>query len=108
MVYEIEIYETSTGKKPFDQWFKTLKDVKAKSLIVSRLDRIKLGNFGDVTPVGDGIHELRFHFGPGYRIYYAKIETQIILLMCGGAKKTQQKDIEKAKQHLKDFILKGN
>jgi putative addiction module killer protein len=103
MNYIIEIYQTSVGKKPFERWFDKLKDVKVKALIFDRLDRIKLGNFGDTKCIGDGVSELRFHRSPGYRVYYAKSGIKIILLLCGGAKDTQPKDINLAKQYLLDF-----
>ena len=106
MTYQIEMYQTLAGKKPFAQWFDTLKDAKAKALILDRLDRVKLGNFGDTTYVGDGVSELRFHSGPGYRLYYTKSGTQIVVLLCGGAKGTQPKDIKLAKQYLADFKLR--
>jgi putative addiction module killer protein len=104
MGYQLEIYKTSNGKKPFDQWFKKLKDFNAKALILARIDRIiKFGNFGDTGFVGDGISEWRFHIGPGYRVYYIECGARIVVILCGGAKGSQNKDIEKAKQYLLDF-----
>ncbi|MCF7799538.1 type II toxin-antitoxin system RelE/ParE family toxin [Candidatus Babeliales bacterium] len=106
MGYKIEIYQDTKGKKPFDQWFEKLKNFKAKTVILGRLDRIKIGNLGDSKLIGDGVSELRFHIGPGYRLYYAKIGTKIIVLLCGGAKSSQSKDIKLAKQYLLDFKLR--
>lgn len=103
MNYQIKIYQTASGKKPFDQWFEKLKDIKIKALIFDRLDRIKLGHLGDAKYLGGGVSELRFHISPGYRLYYAIEGTKIILLLCGGVKGTQQNDIAKAKKYFQDF-----
>ena len=92
MEYEIEKTEV------FDKWLKKLRDRKAVLAIAARLDRAKLGNFGDVEPVGQGVTEMRIHFGPGYRLYYKIKEAQIIFMLCGGDKSTQKKDIKKAKE----------
>ena len=75
-----------------------IKDEHARGLIASRLDRLAFGHAGDVKPVGQGISELRIHYGPGYRIYFHKRGNTIIVLLCGGDKSTQTKDIEAAKQ----------
>ncbi|MCL1911362.1 MAG: type II toxin-antitoxin system RelE/ParE family toxin [Leptospirales bacterium] len=85
----------------FDNWFEKLKNIPDRSRIadrIDRIDRIKEGNLGDAKPVGNGIFELRFHFGSGYRIYFIKQYNTIIILLCGGNKKTQDKDIKKAKE----------
>lgn len=88
----IEIRETAVYKK----WFEALKDKKAKARIDVRIRRISLGNFGDVKPVGKGISELKIDYGPGYRVYFMKQENIIVILLCGGDKSTQPKDIQKA------------
>ena len=103
MVFEIIIYETSSGKKPYIDWFKKLKNIQVKAQIIDRLDRIKFGNLGDAKVVGEGVCEIRIHSGPGYRLYFAKEGKKIILLLCAGDKATQQKDIERAKKYLKDW-----
>jgi len=77
---------------------KKLKDHVAKSLIVARIKRFEKGNCGDVGPVGDNIFEMRIHYGPGYRVYYKDIGKEIIILLCGGDKSTQQADINRAKK----------
>lgn len=97
MIYEIAATEI------FDKWLKKLRDRKAVLAIASRLDRAKLGNFGDVKSVGDGICEMRIFTGPGYRLYYVIRNGQIILLLCGGDKSTQESDIEKAKNIMKEL-----
>jgi len=91
----------------FKRWMKTLKDRTARSIINARIRRLSLGNKGDTGPIGDGISELRIDFGPGYRVYYTEVKQQIIILLCGGDKSSQNRDIEKAKQlaaNLEDFI----
>ena len=97
MIYEIAATEI------FDKWLKKLRDRKAVLAIASRLDRAKLGNFGDVKSVGDGICEMRIFTGPGYRLYYTIRNGQMILLLCGGDKSTQESDIEKAKNIMKEL-----
>lgn len=92
MEYEIEKTES------FDKWLKKLRDRKAVLAITARLDRAKLGNFGDVEPVGDGVSEMRIFLGPGYRLYFTIRDNKIIFMLCGGDKATQQKDIKKAKE----------
>lgn len=81
----------------FDSWLVNLKDQLGKARIVSRIQRLEQGNPGDAAPVGDGISELRIHAGPGYRVYYKQIGRMIVLLLCGGDKSTQQRDIQRAK-----------
>jgi putative addiction module killer protein len=90
----IEIKQTETFRK----WRTRLKDERARALIASRLDRLAFGHAGDVEPVGQGISELRIHHGPGYRIYFRKRGDTIIVLLCGGDKHTQARDIKAAQQ----------
>ena len=85
----------------FGKWLKKLKDIKGKVAIIRRIDRIKLGNFGDYKSVGNEVFELRITVGPAYRVYFTKKDEQIIILLIGGDKSTQSKDIEKAKNILK-------
>ena len=73
-----------------------MKDAKTRAKIDVRLGRLRLGNFGDTKSVSKGVYELRIHFGPGYRIYYGQEGTKIIILLCGGDKNSQKKDIKKA------------
>lgn len=78
----------------FDAWLRKLKDKQGKLRILERVDRLAQGNPGDVKPVGQGVSELRLTYGPGYRVYYLQVGDRLILLLCGGDKSTQQKDIE--------------
>jgi len=89
--------------KTFSKWLLKLKDIKAKVAILRRINRIKEGNFGDTKGVGDNISELRINIGAGYRVYYTKRESEIIILLIGGDKSTQSKDIIKAKELLKEI-----
>lgn len=90
--YEVEIYETDNGKCPYSEWLEVLKDVSGRAKIRTRIDRLKLGNFGKCDPVGDGIREIKIDFGPGYRVYFGQIGTKCILLLCGGSKTRQQSE----------------
>jgi putative addiction module killer protein len=82
----------------FKTWMRNLKDVKGRAVINARIRRLSFGNIGDTKPVGEGIFELRIGYGPGYRIYYIWAQQEIIVLLCGGDKSSQSKDIEAAKQ----------
>lgn len=104
---DIEIYETITGKRPFEEWLKDLREICTRAKILTRIDRLKTGNFGDCKTLQDGVCELRIHYGPGIRIYYGKIGTKLILLLCGGDKSSQEKDVAKAKEYFKDFQERG-
>lgn len=106
MEIEIEIYKTSIGKCPFESWFEDIREIHTRAKVLTRLDRLKLGNFGDCKAIGDGVCELRIHYGPGIRIYYSRIGNKVILLLCGGDKRSQTKDINKAKEYLKDYHSK--
>lgn len=88
----------------FSQWMDGLKDERTRARIAARVDRLAHGNAGDVKPVGGGISELRMDFGPGYRVYFIKRGMVLIILLCGGDKKTQTKDIQKAKS-LAELIM---
>jgi putative addiction module killer protein len=90
------MYEVRTTQA-YDEWLDTL-DRKAKARITLRLIKAELGNLGDVESVGDGIFEMREHFGPGYRIYFKNQNKKIIIILGGGDKSTQKKDIKKAKE----------
>jgi|SRR5579859_5100891 len=99
-IIRINIYSTNTGKSPFSDWLEDL-DIKTRSIIRTRIDRIKLGNFGDAKLIknGGGIKELRIDYGPGYRVYYGMKGNIIVILLFGGDKGSQTRDIEKAKKY---------
>ena len=88
----IEVRQT----EGYFQWFKSLNDREARGRIDARIRRMSLGNLGDVKPVGEGVSELRIDYGPGYRVYFAQRGQTIVVLLAGGDKKTQDRDIKKA------------
>ena len=88
----IEIRKTD----PFAKWIDALRDIRARARILVRIERLSAGNAGDVRPVGEGVSELRIDYGPGYRIYFKKIGQKIVILLAGGDKRTQAKDIKTA------------
>lgn len=89
----IEVRQTAA----FSKWMAGLRDHRARAKIAARIDRLAFGNPGDVAPVGEGIGEMRIHHGPGYRVYFVRRGRTLILLLCGGDKSTQAKDIKAAK-----------
>src|SRR5271156_5100375 len=102
--YEIEIYKTSKGKEPYTEWEKGL-DKTTVARIDARLTRLReTGNLGICEPVGDGVFELKFNFGPGYRLYFGCKKNTSLILLLGGYKKGQQKDINKAKEYWLDHL----
>ena len=98
----VAIYQDAHGKEPFNEWVSSLSRTD-RARVVTRLDRIETGNLGDCKPVGDGVFELRLHFGAGYRIYFGEVERMIILLLCGGDKSSQDTDIQHAKAYWKHY-----
>lgn len=88
---------TILRSKEFDKWLQKLKDSKGKARILARIKSAELGNLGDAKPVGSGISEMRIHYGPGYRVYFTRRGKQLILLLIGGDKSSQKRDIQKAK-----------
>jgi len=81
----------------FAMWLAGLRDERARARILKRIDRAKVGNLGDVAPVGEGVSEMRIFYGPGYRVYFVQREQRLVLLLCGGDKSTQAADIEEAR-----------
>lgn len=90
----IEVRKTAQ----FTKWFDSLKDRKGRARIQARIDRIEVGHFGDVEPVGEGVSEMRIFYGPGYRVYFVQRSAVVVILLSGGDKDTQQADIAKAKE----------
>ena len=96
-------YQTSSGTIPFRDWLGKLRDERGRQRIEARLGYVRRGNFGVTNSVGGGVQELKINFGPGYRVYFARMGDQILVLLCGGDKSTQTKDILKAKSYWADF-----
>ena len=99
---KVFIYEVN-GKEPYSIWLKSLP-ISDRARIMARIARVEVGNLGDCRSVGDGVFELKFHFGPGYRVNFGEIDDTIIILLNGGAKKSQKKDIKKAKECWTEYI----
>ena len=96
---EIQAYRTQNGREPFTEWLRSLRDQRTRDRIRKRLERLGDGNFGDCCSVGDGVFELRVHFGAGYRVYFSEMDRTIVLLLCGGDKSSQAEDIQRAKTY---------
>ena len=103
MEREIRKLALASGAVPFDEWFESLRDIKSQAAVDSRLTRVRAGNLGDHKSVGDGVFELRIHIGSGLRIYFAMQGAQIVVLLGGGDKSTQQRDIGRAQQLWKRY-----
>ena len=96
--FQLTYYIDTSGKKPFKEWLYGLRDRAAFARIVTRLERVELGNLGDHKSVGAGVMELRINYGPGYRIYFTQRGPDVVILLCGGDKRRQQRDIERARE----------
>ena len=103
IVKTIELYTNSNGKVPFEGWIASIRDIRSKAKILQRIDRLRIGNFGDCKSIGSGVYELRIHFGPGFRLYFGLDGEVVVLLLCGGDKSTQKKDIANAHLYWKEF-----
>jgi putative addiction module killer protein len=103
--FKIELleYVDGDGKNIFHKWLRTLKDKAVRARIRVRLNRVRLGNFGDCKSIGGGVSELRVDYGPGYRIYFGRDGIKVVILLCGGSKKSQSKDIMLAKQFWAEY-----
>ena len=99
---EIRHYLIASGRDPYQEWLDKLKDLKGRVVIQRRIDRLAAGNFGDHKFCREGVWELRIHFGPGYRVYYAQDEKTLILL-CGGEKGTQSAAVKEAVRYWRDY-----
>lgn len=107
MEYKVEIYQTDSGKRPFSEWLKDIKDHLTRAKVRLRLDRLEMGNFGQCESVGEGVFELKIDFGPGFRVYFGKTGAKCVLLLLGGDKSSQKSDIQKAKAYFKDYQSRG-
>ena len=104
MKIRIENYITDEGDEPFSKWFNTLNAVAA-SKVTPALYRMELGNYSNVESVGEGVYEYKIDFGPGYRIYFGQVGDELVILVGGGSKKKQNKDIQMAKLYWKEYKL---
>jgi putative addiction module killer protein len=103
MVFKVRHYVNAAGADVFYEWVVGLADHQAQARIQARVYRLEHGLFGDCEPVGEGVWELRIDWGPGYRVYYARAGQAVLLLLCGGDKRKQQTDIERAKDYWNDY-----
>lgn len=101
--YGIEYYLTESGGKPFKEWLDGLRDITARQKVRIRLDRVRLGNLGKNRSVGEGVYELKIDYGPGYRVYYGLDKKIIVLLLLGGDKSSQKKDVSQARAYWADY-----
>jgi putative addiction module killer protein len=102
-IIEVRHYINNVGRDVFDEWLTELPDPGAQAKIAVRINRLAVGNFGDCKSLGRGLYEFRIDWGPGYRVYYTMIGKQSVLLLCGGDKRKQASDIERAAAYLADY-----
>jgi len=102
MVYTLSVLEV-VQSATFAKWLSKLPDRKTRAKVLVRIDRLALGNPGDVKPVGEGVSELRIDYGPGYRVYFVQRGKTVVVLLCGGTKGTQQADIRRAIEIANDW-----
>ncbi len=100
---KVEVYETTDGNAPFITWLRGLNDLRTRAIIRTRINRIRVGHWGLRRSLGDGVWELKIDFGPGYRVYYGHENQEIVILLAGGDKHSQTRDIEKAKRYWNNF-----
>lgn len=105
---QILIYDLENEKEPIVLWLKSIKDGTTRAKIKSAILKLSNGNYGDCKKLNSGVSEIKLHFGSGYRIYFSELDNIIILLLCGGDKSTQSKDIEKANIYLKNYKERQN
>ena len=100
---EVVVFRAKDGRVPFEEWLDDLNDKKAAARVLARLARVRQGNLGDCKSVGEGVSELRVDYGPGYRVYFGQKGQTLVVLLCGGDKRTQDRDIRLAKQYWREF-----
>lgn len=100
---QVVFYADADGHEPFTHWLNSIRDNQVRRRILQRLRRVEVGNYGDYKSLKDGVFELRLMFGSGYRIYFAEQGETVVILLCGGDKSTQPKDIESAKNYWKEY-----
>lgn len=101
---EVRYYLTRAGRNVVDEWIAGLADPRTEARIEARIDRVSTGNFGDCKSLGGGLFELRIDSGPGYRVYYAVTGRTCVLLLCGGDKRKQATDIQRAREYFKEYL----
>src|ERR1051326_4326146 len=103
MEYAVKMLDLESGKCPFGDWYRTIRDPATRARIRTRIARVRSGNTGDSKSVGEGVSELRLDFGPGYRIYFAIFEQIVVVLLAGGDKSSQERDILYARRLWREY-----
>jgi putative addiction module killer protein len=103
MEKQIWIYRRPDGREPFRRWLDSLRDQVTRQKIQARIGRVRLGNLGYTRSVGNGVHELKIDYGPGYRVYFGQVGNELVILLCGGDKSSQHEDVETAKAYWADY-----
>jgi putative addiction module killer protein len=104
----LKVYAAADGKEPYTEWLENLKDYTTRARIIRRVERLKQGNYGDCKSVGAGVQELRLFFGSGYRVYIGEAGNDVVILLCGGDKDSQDRDIERAKKYWQAYQEEEN
>ena len=104
---QVIVFRDAAGNEPFTGWLNSLRDPTTRRRILKRLLRLEQGHYGDYKPVGAGVNELRFFFGAGYRIYFAEDGETIVVLLCGGDKDSQRRDIQQAQAYWQEYQEHG-
>jgi putative addiction module killer protein len=99
----LRVYATADEKEPYTEWLESIKDYVTRSPIIRRVERLEQGHYGGCKSVGEGVQELRLFFGSGYRVYFGESANDLVILLCGGDKDSQDRDIEKAKRYWRDY-----
>jgi putative addiction module killer protein len=107
-IYEVRLFSIAEGVAPFMEWLRGLKDVRGRAAIRERILRLEKGNFGDRRHIEGAVWELKLTIGPGYRIYYSVEGQKVILLLCGGDKRSQSSDIDRAKRYWAEYRRRKN
>lgn len=100
---QVVVFQAKDGQVPFEKWLDDLNGKRAVARVLARLARVRQGNLGDCKPVGEGVSELRVDYGPGYRVYFGQKGQTVVVLLCGGEKRSQERDIRLAKQYWHEF-----
>jgi putative addiction module killer protein len=104
---QLIIYREANGREPFTSWLNSLRDPVARRRILKRLFTLESGHYGDYRSVGEGVSELRFFFGPGYRVYFGEDGDKVIVLLMGGDKDSQSRDIQQAQSYWQEYLRHG-
>ena len=107
-MFDVRRYLSEEGRDYIEEWLESLEDPATRARIEIRIQRLTRGLFGDTKYLQEGVHELRLDFGPGYRIYFGKDGNRIVMLLCGGDKSTQKKDIRNAIEYWEDYQTRGD